>query len=246
WRAIPHKNWTQIEFKEQKLEFKVSEDNDDISVIQDYTTFFTAESNQVTIFVTFWRKWANWRTGIGSVDCLALMPATPQMIQAAQKPRTNFVDLSGGTAHPSNAQPAAAGLRPDNQLPVTGDQSSLPPQPLEQEQPASAPSNQSHQAESDTSVSLEEQKEQPIEAAESSAVALETETDVGQSNVPPQSESLPQTETVSSAETENVDVAAVAPSNMGLDITSSPVLILFGAVVAAFAVVGVGLWAMRR
>ena len=81
WRAIPHKQWTIIPFDEQKLEFKVSEDDEDISVIEDYYTFIQAQSNKMTIFLTFWRKWANWRTGIASIDCVSLIPVNPASVQ---------------------------------------------------------------------------------------------------------------------------------------------------------------------
>ncbi|HMR67717.1 MAG TPA: hypothetical protein PKE64_27215, partial [Anaerolineae bacterium] len=134
WKAIPHKQWTQIEFEEQKLEFRASEDDEDLAEVQDYVTFVTAQSNKMTIFLTFWRKWANWRTGIASLDCIALTPATAADIRTVEDRRRNVIDLSQSTVAPaSGAQPAAA--QPG--LPVTGQD--LPAQPLDSSQPEAQP-----------------------------------------------------------------------------------------------------------
>jgi hypothetical protein len=51
----------------------------------------------MTIFITFWRKWANWRTGIASVDCVALIPVDRASVEV-----------------PIGPQPAAAILAYDN------------------------------------------------------------------------------------------------------------------------------------
>jgi hypothetical protein len=97
WRTIPHPWWTIIPFEENKLEFQVSEDDEDLANIQNYMTYIEAQSNQMTIFITFWRKWANWRTGIASVDCVALIPVDRASVEV-----------------PIGPQPAAAILAYDN------------------------------------------------------------------------------------------------------------------------------------
>lgn len=134
WKAIPHPQWTQIEFEEQKLEFKVSEDEEDLAEVQDYVSFVTAQSNKMTIFLTLWRKWANWRTGIASLDCIALTPATPADLRAAEDRRRNVIDLSQSAVAPATgAQPAAAqpGLPVTGQnLPAEAIEPGLPEQPI--------------------------------------------------------------------------------------------------------------------
>lgn len=242
WRAIPHEKWTIIEWEEQKLEFKVSRDDDDLAEIQSYQTFVTAQSNQMTIFLTLWRKWANWRTGIASIDCVALQPATSQMMQAAQQRRTNFVDLSGGSAEPSDssstsssdAQPAAAGLQPDTELPITGDQAQPSPEP--QSSTATQPD-----------VSTEQEISQPTSSQQpADAVAVDdssSQTAVVNEQVQSQSTSLP--EIVQQPVEETAEAAEISPTSIETNQTSSSILILFGAAIAAFALVGIGLWRMK-
>ncbi|RME98035.1 MAG: hypothetical protein D6768_18295, partial [Chloroflexi bacterium] len=74
WKAIPLEKRQVVEFKEEKLEFKISEDNEDIATVQDFETVVHAESDRMTIFITGWRKWANWRTAIFTIDCVSLEP----------------------------------------------------------------------------------------------------------------------------------------------------------------------------
>ncbi len=81
WRAIPHEKWFIIPIKEQKLFFTLEEaekkGESALSEIEDYETIVTAKSDKMTIFLTAWRKWANWRTTIFVVDCVALTPLNP-------------------------------------------------------------------------------------------------------------------------------------------------------------------------
>lgn len=242
WQLIPHKNWTQIRWNEEKLEFQVSQDNDDLADIYSYETFVTAESNQMTLFLTLWRKWANWRTGIASIDCVALQPATPQMVQAAERRRSNFVDLSGG----SNVQPAAAVQQGDTQLPITGDQAELPPElptpaqpdPVEQPEtappanpaPAVEPQAQPAQPQAVSPVEIEPQA-QPVDAQVS-------ETAPAKALSPPVA--------AQPTEAEVVETTAVDPPAARWTIANSPILIGFGTAVAAFVLIGAGLWTMRR
>lgn len=77
WANVPLHDRHNVQFKEEKLEFKVSEDDEDIAIIQDYQTIIKPKSNKVTIFITGWRKWANWRTAIFTIDCISLEQVVP-------------------------------------------------------------------------------------------------------------------------------------------------------------------------
>ncbi|MCB9079250.1 MAG: hypothetical protein H6631_16745 [Anaerolineaceae bacterium] len=227
WKAIPHEKWTIIEWPEEKLEFKVSEDDEDLADIQSYQTFVTAQSNKMTVFVTLWRKWANWRTGIASIDCIALQPATPQMIQAAEKRRANFVDLSGGTA---NVQPAAAG-RLDSELPVTGDESQL--------QPEAAPAqlNRADQPVIEPPTSPQQPADSPQAISAQPPAVPNHPPDQAQVSAAPV---MPESPVVNSAE-----ASVVEPAPKSLLEASNSILILLSAAVAAVVLVGAGLWRMR-
>jgi hypothetical protein len=75
WQSIPHEKWLRAGWREQDLEFEVSgPDDPDLTVIQDYYQVIEAKSGQLTIFIMGWRRWANWRTGIFTVDCVTLVP----------------------------------------------------------------------------------------------------------------------------------------------------------------------------
>jgi hypothetical protein len=59
----------------------------------------------VTIFLTFWRKWANWRTGIASIDCVSLIPIDPSRLPAD-------IVRAASSGAPYQVQLAALGLQP--------------------------------------------------------------------------------------------------------------------------------------
>ncbi len=101
WQAIPLEKRHIVEFKENKLEFKISKDDEDIAVIQDFETVVRARSDKLTIFLTAWRKWSNWRTTRFIVDCVSLVPVTAGAAPAVQS-------LPSQPAQPDQAQPAAA------------------------------------------------------------------------------------------------------------------------------------------
>jgi hypothetical protein len=73
WRAIPHEKWTIVTLPEQKLFFTAEETikkgEEALAEIENYETMVTAQSDKITIFITAWRKWSNWRT--------ALIPRNP-------------------------------------------------------------------------------------------------------------------------------------------------------------------------
>lgn len=117
WRAIPHERWLIIPIEEEKLEFKVSEDDEDISEVHTFDSIVQAKSNKVTIFMTFWRKWANWRTGIASIDCVSLIPIDPSRLPSD-------IVQAASTGAPYQVQLAALGVQPTGAggIPTTGQQ----------------------------------------------------------------------------------------------------------------------------
>ncbi len=121
WRSIPHENWTRVGWREQELEFKISgPDDPDLAVIEDYYEVVKPRSDKLTIFIMAWRRWANWRTGIYTVDCVTLVPVNKVKNLAAIVPTfsqisTTVVDEAlaaaavEAPAQPApEAQPAAA------------------------------------------------------------------------------------------------------------------------------------------
>jgi hypothetical protein len=117
WRAIPHEKWTRIPWKEQRLEFKISgPDDPDLAQIQDYYEVVRAKSSTLTIFLMGWRRWANWRTGIFTLDCVSLVPLNTVNVSALaprlgeQSATTVDQALAGGAdSGQPQAQPAASG-----------------------------------------------------------------------------------------------------------------------------------------
>jgi hypothetical protein len=115
WRAIPHEEWTVIPWREQSLEFKRSgPDDPDIAEIEDYYQVVRAESDKLTIFLMGWRRWANWRTGRFTFDCVSLVPlGTVNVVGVV--PRLSEISvttvddaLEAGSAAPPGAAPASA------------------------------------------------------------------------------------------------------------------------------------------
>jgi hypothetical protein len=90
WTEIPFEQWTNVALREQRLVFDVEEAKEDdgkgIADIQRYTTTVTAASNQMTIFITGWRKWANFRSVIFAIDCVSLEPLSSAGVPASSQP----------------------------------------------------------------------------------------------------------------------------------------------------------------
>ena len=82
WRAIPFEKWTNVPIPEEKLWFSVEDTVEDgldaLAVIYNYETMVKARSDKMTIFITGWRKWANFRTTIFNIDCVWLTPLDAQ------------------------------------------------------------------------------------------------------------------------------------------------------------------------
>jgi hypothetical protein len=175
WRAIPHERWTILPWEEQKLEFQVSEDNEDIAEIEDYYTYIRAQSNRMTIFITLWRKWANWRTGIGSIDCVALLPVEPSRLPAE-------VIRAAASGAPVPIQPAVL-----TQTVQSGGQPGLPTTGQEDSQLQTAPAPQSQP---ETTLPSTEPEEAAPAVQEAASGPANQPTGVPQSQPDP---ALPQT-----------------------------------------------------
>lgn len=111
WKAIPQEEKIILPWKEDDVLFRYDDDEDEgkgVSEIEEFETLVTARSNRLTIFIGAWRKWANWRSGYVTVDCVSLVPGNRL--------------LGGGAA---GGQPAAAGQSGPG-LPVTGEDYTVP------------------------------------------------------------------------------------------------------------------------
>lgn len=72
WQAIPLEKRNVVQFNEYVLEF--SGDDPELATVQNYETVVRARTDKLTVFITAWRKWANWRTSRFIVDCVTLEP----------------------------------------------------------------------------------------------------------------------------------------------------------------------------
>ena len=135
WQAIPFERRTIIEWREQKLEFKVSEDDSDIADILNFETTVRARSNKMTIFLTAWRKWANWRTTRFIIDCVALVPLSPNGVPASILQTVVLEDSTPIEAPSDGAQPAAIIEAADTEQPADTEAEA----PAEEEAPAIIP-----------------------------------------------------------------------------------------------------------
>lgn len=247
WEAIPHEQWVILPWQEQKLEFKVSEDDEDISEIEDYITYVEAQSNKMTVFMTLWRKWANWRTGIASIDCVSLVPINPANIPPPSVgPKRPVVDLSGGRIKPRRAQPASAGqpgsvLQPAPGLPVTG---------LEESQ-HQAPQDGSQTGSTHQNPSLAPQNIEPV--APPSSDAAEPQGSAQPGAVPVEKEQVTdQTASNQPVEQKNAEVAQAA-SEVSVLLEGETIIetgesfyFVFASIAAAVGLIAVGMWQTRR
>jgi hypothetical protein len=107
WKAIPLEKRHIVEFKEEELEFKTTVNDPDIATIQSFDTVVRARSDKLTIFITAWRKWSNWRSTRFVVDCVALTPL--------QSGATTTAPPSTQPTAPSTEAETAAITQTDNQ-----------------------------------------------------------------------------------------------------------------------------------
>ena len=128
WKAIPFEKWTNVPIPEEKLWFSVEDTEKDgldaLAVIYNYDTKIKARSDKLTIFITGWRKWANFRSTIFDIDCVWLTPldVQGQPIRVLQVPPSS-----------EDAQPVAI------TQPSTDDSSQPPPQPEATDTPGEEP-----------------------------------------------------------------------------------------------------------
>lgn len=109
WRAIPHEKRTLIPFKEQELVFRITEEEDieeELVDIEDYETVVKARSDKMTIFITAWRRYANWRTAIFSIDCVSLVPLSLAGIPPSAQPAPADDTEASAPASTDEVQPA--------------------------------------------------------------------------------------------------------------------------------------------
>jgi hypothetical protein len=97
WRAIPDEQWTNLPWPEDELEFDVSGPYDpDLATVRDYLSIVRASSDKVTIFITGWRRWPNWRTAIFTFDCVSLVPLNrvdvPAIVPQLSQQSTSDID----------------------------------------------------------------------------------------------------------------------------------------------------------
>jgi hypothetical protein len=111
WKAIPFEQWTNVALREQELQLDLEEakkeEGKGIADIQTYSTTVTAQSNTMTIFITGWRKWANFRSAIFALDCVSLEPVSSAGIPAASQPATVAQPPAPAPTPASAVQPAA-------------------------------------------------------------------------------------------------------------------------------------------
>jgi hypothetical protein len=129
WRAIPHEKWTRVPFREQVLEFELSgPDDPDLAIPESYYKVVKAQSDKLTIFLTAWRRWPNWRTSVFTFDCVSLVPLSqvnvPPIVPELAGLSVTTVDkaLEGGRTSPSGepavlSEPAPGG-QPAGQPPI--------------------------------------------------------------------------------------------------------------------------------
>lgn len=145
WRAVPHNKWTDVRWLEQDLEFKTTgPDDPDINTVEDYYQVVKARSDKLTIFIMGWRRWANWRTGIFTVDCVTLVPVNQveniqAIVPALSEVSTTAVDdvleasaleaaAPAETAEEAAVEPAPApAAEPDAAAPAPAEETTIIP-----------------------------------------------------------------------------------------------------------------------
>lgn len=114
WQVFEGSDWISMPWDEYDLEYRVSGPNDpDLAVIEDYYTVVEPRSNNLTIFISGWRRYANYRSVIYTVDCVALVPLSrvnvDVIVPELANVSTTVVDavLEGGTQASTASRPAA-------------------------------------------------------------------------------------------------------------------------------------------
>ncbi len=144
WQAVPHEKWTQLPWKEQELEFKISgPDDPDLAKVQTYYTIVKPKSDQLTIFMHAWRRWANWRTTIFTVDCVMLTPLN-QVDMGALLPRLSEISTTAVDAAlkgaGSGSAPASAPATTPAAVPAATPAAAAQPAPVTAVEPPTVPS----------------------------------------------------------------------------------------------------------
>jgi len=237
WRAIPHEQWTLLPWKEQELEFNTSgPDDPDIAMIESYSATVRARSDKITIFLSAWRLWPNWRTTIFTLDCISLVPLSSLAQPAAAAPEPTTEPAPEPTAEPAPA--ANNNIQPD---------------------PETQPESDSAPAETRPSTGSPQAQAQPAQP-ESEAAPPETQPEPETSTTETQPESGTQPEQPAAPTTEEAQPPAAAapesqpesapvqePTNIPtsggiLDTKESAASILVMSTMVIFGLVGAGIW----
>ena len=235
---------------------RMARDKEALAEIKDYETIVTARTNKMTIFITGWRKWANWRTAKFTVDCVSLVPVNPAGYPnsaaaaaappPAPTPSVEVVQpasMTEGSPGTAPAQPQSEPGATEGQLPTTGapaESTSAQPQPepaLVQQQTETIPVQT--QPDDASQTSTENPATQP--QAETAPLETQPETTLAQ----------PQTETAQVATQPETapaeESASIIPTSGGiLENTSNGLLFGAAAVIVILGLVGAGIWNMRR
>ncbi len=119
WQAVPPEKRHIVQFEEEELEFKVSSPNDpDLATIQNFETVVRARTDKLTVFITGWRKWPNWRTTIFTIDCINLEPIGSPAAQSPAAAPANVSDEAQQAAvvKPSAVEPETEGQPTEVQI----------------------------------------------------------------------------------------------------------------------------------
>lgn len=262
WRAIPFEKWINVPLDEERLFFSFEETERKgegaLAEIDSYETIVTARTNKMTIFITGWRKWANWRTAKFTVDCVSLVPVNlagnPNSGIAAPPPApTPYVDIvqpasiTEGAAQPEDQpQSGATSTEPQNQPQVT--ESELPTtgapaesNPIQPEPAPAQPQPETIPAEAQPEIAIQNQAEDTAAQPETEPVIAETQPEAA----PAQPETVTAEPDVQAAPAE--EASGIIPTSGGiLENTGSKLLFGIAAVVVIFGLIGAGVWNMRR
>lgn len=244
WTAIPFEKWMNVPIPEEKLFFSVEDTEKKgesaLAVIYNFKTFVKARSNKMTIFITGWRKWANFRSTIFDIDCVWLSP-----VDAQGNPIYQQINDSGEVVQTvAIVQPAATKeteIKPDGAQPTAEETETVATTEPPQDIPVTG---------------VEEIETQPPEKAQS---IVNNEAAKGFTEDPSQETTLPAVSEVTETKPEEMQSVVNdevikeelsqenTPSSGGiLKESSNTVLVVLASAVAALGLIGTGIWSIRR
>ncbi len=245
WKIIPYEERTILPIREQKLTFTEEEaisENKGISEVGDYETFVTAQSNKMTIFLTAWRKWANWRTTRWTVDCVSLVPVDAS---GEPIPYSQFQQINNNAVPAASVDPAADTETGEDTSTST---STSTTEPTTQTDDTLQTETESSQESSTTTT--ETQTDQTATETEQTQTTLD-QTDQSETTADISTESTTTTETTEGDQTESSaseeTTSSIIPTSGGiLENSQNTMLIFLTAIVVALGLIGAGVWNIRR